>query len=153
MVRITKIQKKDDREFLSCSISDLFIFPFIFFFCLKSWLKRLSKRNSVFSSFHLNCFYARKTKKREDILCKFILFYLSFLGNRRRIDKILIKMNFHAVYQLAPMVCKRQRIATHIWSTSARGPCIFPSIVPDLVFFTQPQIPNCWHISLTYFGK
>lgn len=40
-----------------------------------------------------------------------------------------------------------------IWSTSARGPCIFPRIVPVLLFFTQPQIPNCRHISLTYFGK
>lgn len=70
--------------------------------------KDQKESNSVFSSFHLNCFYARQEKRRRGkIFSANLSYFISHFLVIRGIDKILIKMNFHAVYQLAPpMVCK-----------------------------------------------
>lgn len=64
--------------------------------------------NSVFSSFRLNCFYARQEKRRRGkIFSANLSYFISHFLVIRGIDKILIKMNFHVVYQSAPpMVCK-----------------------------------------------
>lgn len=86
-----------------------------FFFYLKFWFKCFKclstiKRNQTwfFSSFHLNCIYARQEKRRKGkIFSANLSYFISHFLVIRGIDKILIKMNFHAVYQSAPpMVCK-----------------------------------------------
>lgn len=44
-------------------------------------------------------------------------------------------------------------LCTYICSTFDLSPCILPTIVPVLLFFTQPPIPSWRHRSLQYFVK
>ena len=44
-------------------------------------------------------------------------------------------------------------ICTYMCWTFDLSPCILPTIVPVLLFFTQPPIPSCRHRSLQYLVK